>query len=193
LAGGKIKTWIQNDIPTASAIGDLWFDLDDDNKLYRAFSKDANSIGTGFWQPYQMGTNAIQDEAATTVTILTAVDTTQPPTLFPSVNSNDVYPGVYEMSYTALWDVSSWVNTTYVYCYFDSSPGGFGFNGTYQGPAQLVDYWFRNNTDNFLVTINATLTITARSTISIKTIYGGVGSSAITVYNQTCRLTEIKK
>lgn len=35
-ADGKIITFYANSAPTATSIGDLWFDLDDKNKLYRA-------------------------------------------------------------------------------------------------------------------------------------------------------------
>jgi hypothetical protein len=34
-ADGKIVTFYQNDAPTAKAVGDLWVDLNDSNKLYR--------------------------------------------------------------------------------------------------------------------------------------------------------------
>lgn len=35
-ADGKIKTFAQNDAPSATAVGDLWVDTNDNNKLYRA-------------------------------------------------------------------------------------------------------------------------------------------------------------
>lgn len=34
-ADGKVKSYFQASPPTASAVGDLWFDTDDNNKLYR--------------------------------------------------------------------------------------------------------------------------------------------------------------
>jgi hypothetical protein len=34
-ADGKVKTFFQTSAPTAEAIGDLWMDLDDKNKMYR--------------------------------------------------------------------------------------------------------------------------------------------------------------
>lgn len=37
-------------IPTSLAIGDLWFDTDDNNKLYRAGSVGADAIATGEWE-----------------------------------------------------------------------------------------------------------------------------------------------
>jgi len=40
----KAKTFVQNDAPSATAIGDLWIDSNDSNKLYRA-----TATGTGNW------------------------------------------------------------------------------------------------------------------------------------------------
>lgn len=37
-------------IPTSLAIGDLWIDSDDKNKLYRAFSVGATTVASGKWQ-----------------------------------------------------------------------------------------------------------------------------------------------
>lgn len=43
-ADGKIVTFYANSAPTATSIGDLWFDLDDKNKLYRA-----SAVGNANW------------------------------------------------------------------------------------------------------------------------------------------------
>lgn len=40
----------QASIPTSLAIGDLWFDTDDNNKLYRAGSVGADQITSGEWE-----------------------------------------------------------------------------------------------------------------------------------------------
>jgi len=48
-ADGKIVTFIQAGIPTATDVGDLWVDSDDNNKLYRAASVGANEIKAGEW------------------------------------------------------------------------------------------------------------------------------------------------
>lgn len=55
-----VTTFIQASTPSATAIGDLWFDSDDGYKLYRA-----GAVGTGNWTAYQLGTPAIAPEAAT--------------------------------------------------------------------------------------------------------------------------------
>jgi len=48
-ADGKVTTYIQAAIPTSEAIGDLWIDSDDSNKLYRAASVGADAIAVGEW------------------------------------------------------------------------------------------------------------------------------------------------
>jgi len=45
----RITTFYQTDIPTSLAVGDLWVDTDDDNKLYRAESIGADQITAGEW------------------------------------------------------------------------------------------------------------------------------------------------
>jgi hypothetical protein len=45
-----ITIFKQNGIPTSTAIGDLWFDTDDNNKMYRAGSVGATTIATGQWE-----------------------------------------------------------------------------------------------------------------------------------------------
>lgn len=48
-ADGKVITFFQSSIPTSEAIGDLWIDTDDENKLYRAEIAGANEIKAGEW------------------------------------------------------------------------------------------------------------------------------------------------
>ncbi len=48
-ADGKIKAWAQTTAPSATAVGDLWIDTDDNNKLYRA-----TAAGTGNWVLYKV-------------------------------------------------------------------------------------------------------------------------------------------
>lgn len=45
-----ITIFKQTSIPTSLAIGDLWFDTDDGNKLYRAASVGADAITAGEWE-----------------------------------------------------------------------------------------------------------------------------------------------
>jgi len=46
----KINIFSQDDIPTSISIGDLWFDTNGGNKLYRAGSAGANEITVGEWE-----------------------------------------------------------------------------------------------------------------------------------------------
>lgn len=45
-----ISIFKQTSIPTSNAIGDLWFDTDDNNALYRAGSAGADAITAGEWE-----------------------------------------------------------------------------------------------------------------------------------------------
>lgn len=58
-ADGKVVTFVQTSAPTAEAVGDLWLDSDDGNKLYR-WSGSA-------WVALPVGTGAIAPTAATDV------------------------------------------------------------------------------------------------------------------------------
>jgi hypothetical protein len=46
----KINIFKQAAIPTSISIGDLWFDTDDGNKLYRAAAVGATTIAAGQWE-----------------------------------------------------------------------------------------------------------------------------------------------
>lgn len=46
----KIFIWKQASIPTATAIGDLWVDTYDSNKVYRAAAVGADEIKAGEWE-----------------------------------------------------------------------------------------------------------------------------------------------
>ena len=58
-ADGKVTTFVAATAPTAEAVGDLWLDSDDGNKLYR-WSGSA-------WVALTVGTGAIAANAATEV------------------------------------------------------------------------------------------------------------------------------
>lgn len=45
----KVSVFAQNGVPTSIAVGDLWIDTDDENKLYRAASIGADAITAGEW------------------------------------------------------------------------------------------------------------------------------------------------
>jgi hypothetical protein len=59
-ADGKVVTFVQTTAPTAEAVGDLWLDSDDGNKLYR-WSGSA-------WVALPVGTAGIASNAATEIT-----------------------------------------------------------------------------------------------------------------------------
>lgn len=53
IANGKITTFYQTSPPVSTAIGDLWVDTDDGNKLYRALMVGADAIAGGEWVSVQ--------------------------------------------------------------------------------------------------------------------------------------------
>lgn len=63
-ADGKVTTYFQTSAPTAEAVGDLWFDTDDNNKLYRwngsswVLSTD-NRVTNGFDASGNINTNKV--------------------------------------------------------------------------------------------------------------------------------------
>jgi hypothetical protein len=59
-ADGKNRVFRQPSAPTASAIGDLWFDTDDDNRIYR--------WNGSSWVANNLGNNAIQSLSANKIT-----------------------------------------------------------------------------------------------------------------------------
>lgn len=63
-ADGKVRTFAQADVPTAMAagdVGDLWYDTDDGNRLYR--------WDAATWQPVEVGSAAIATGAVTTAKV----------------------------------------------------------------------------------------------------------------------------
>ena len=46
----KLNIFKQDNIPTSVALGDLWFDTNDGNKMYRAGSVGADEIKSGEWE-----------------------------------------------------------------------------------------------------------------------------------------------
>jgi len=59
-ADGKNKVFRQTSAPTASAAGDLWFDTDDDNRIYRWSGSS--------WVANDLGTNALANFSANKIT-----------------------------------------------------------------------------------------------------------------------------
>jgi hypothetical protein len=49
-ADGKNTIFYTASVPVANKAGDIWFDTDDDYKLYRALSAGADAIGAGEWE-----------------------------------------------------------------------------------------------------------------------------------------------
>jgi len=67
----KLTIFKQDAIPTSVAVGDLWFDTDDGNKMYRAGSVGADQIASGEWELVASTTISIfaQDSIPTSLAI----------------------------------------------------------------------------------------------------------------------------
>ena len=51
----KVNTFAQDAVPTALAAGDVWYDTDDDNKMYRATSAGDDQVTAGEWESVVQG------------------------------------------------------------------------------------------------------------------------------------------
>ena len=93
-ADGKIVTFVQTSAPTATAVGDLWFDSDGGYQLYR--------WNGSTWVPYRFDTAALEVGAATNVystTPSSAVTITNVATTPDNINR---YTSVCDVTFTAL-------------------------------------------------------------------------------------------
>ena len=88
----KAKTFVQTSAPTATAIGDLWVDSDDNNKLYRA-----SAVGSSNWV-------AVRDTANDNYPrVFTQAN---PPT---AINTGDLWFDTDDNNKQYRWDGSNWV------------------------------------------------------------------------------------
>lgn len=79
----KTVTFAQASIPTSVAVGDLWVDTDDKNKLYRAESVGADAITAGEWVEVDQDTYKLDKVGGSyTTTALTAAKVE----IFPTTN-----------------------------------------------------------------------------------------------------------
>jgi len=87
--GTKVKTFVATSAPTATAIGDLWIDSDDNNKLYRA-----SATGSSNWV-------AVNDTSGITVFAQTAEPT--------GVNAGDLWFDTDDNNKQYRYSGSAWV------------------------------------------------------------------------------------
>ena len=90
----KAKTFVQNEPPTSIAIGDLWVDANDKNKLYRAASVGADAVTSGEWV-------AINDQSGITVFAQDAEPT--------GVNQGDLWFDTNDNKKQYRFDGTNWV------------------------------------------------------------------------------------
>jgi len=65
----KLTIFKQDSIPTSVAVGDLWFDTDDNNRMYRSASVGADEITAGEWEEVAIPSVTVfaQDEIPTSL------------------------------------------------------------------------------------------------------------------------------
>lgn len=108
-ADGKIVTFAQNNAPTASDIGDLWIDTDDNNKLYRwSGSQWVAFTDTSALQSFVNGTYATFVTSTTTALnskITTFYQANQP----TATVTGDLWIDTDDKNKLYRWSGSSWV------------------------------------------------------------------------------------
>lgn len=112
VADGKIVTFFQAGIPTATDVGDLWMDSDDGNRLYRAAAVGANEIKAGEWIEIQDDeiAQAISDAAGAQGTADGRV-TTFIQTSAPTANATgDLWIDTDDDNHPYRWSGSAWVS-----------------------------------------------------------------------------------
>ena len=62
---GMVTTFRQAAIPTSLSAGDIWYDSDDADKMYRAAAAGATTIGVGAWERVDPAWANVQDPAST--------------------------------------------------------------------------------------------------------------------------------
>lgn len=122
----KVVTFAQATIPTSVAIGDLWVDTDNENRIYRAESVGANEIKAGEWVDVSDSFHLEKVGGSYTTTLLTAAKVQIFPTTDIGIrayasngtsvvfqvdvggaNVGDVLIGNYAGGYGVLWDQSA--------------------------------------------------------------------------------------
>ena len=97
----KINIFKQDGIPTSISTGDLWFDTDDNNKLYRAGSAGADQITTGEWELVGTSTAVFaQDSIPTSLNvgdIWFDTDDSNKPYRAASVGADEITAGEWEI------------------------------------------------------------------------------------------------
>ena len=92
----KARTFVQDGIPTATAVGDIWIDSNDNNKMYRAAAADADQIASGEWVLVR---DTLNDDYPRVFTASSA------PT---AINTGDIWFDTDDSNKQYRWDGSSW-------------------------------------------------------------------------------------
>ena len=110
-ADGKIVTFFQDSVPTATDAGDLWFDTNDKNKCYRATAEGDDEVTAGEWEPArdtdiaQAITNAANAQSTADARITTFIQAGAPTALA----TGDLWLDSDDGNKLYRWSSSAWV------------------------------------------------------------------------------------
>lgn len=172
-ADGKIVTFVQASTPSATAVGDLWFDSDDGYKLYRA-----GGTGTGSWTAYQFGTSALDPNArglrrvvnaAASVTISEVIHIPDGYSWNDTIVSDSQFTAAYN-GYAVVTFDGTW-NTT----------SGYG-QYSVQNTEATYDGWnlrsMSSQTGSIAMTITRTFQLTANTTYTFAALGAKISSGS---------------
>jgi hypothetical protein len=200
-ADGKNKVFRQTSAPTASAAGDLWFDTDDDNRIYR-WSGSA-------WVANDLGNNALASISANKITAGT-IDASV--ITVSNINAGNISTGTLAAARIAAGSLNAdkitagtitatQISSSYVYAgtiaagnittgtlsatvalsAVSGTIGGFNIGTNYLSTTAGTSsgYWFSTNGDASFRTVNATGFQMGAS--GAMTLGGGTISGALTI------------
>lgn len=107
----KVNTFAQDEIPTSLAIGDLWLDINDSNKLYRASSVGATTVAVGEWVLVRDSdiANALSDASDAQATadgkVVTFIQDTEP----TAEGVGDLWIDSNDSNKLYRWNNSEWI------------------------------------------------------------------------------------
>lgn len=116
-ADGKIVTFIQASPPTAEGVGDLWYDSDDGNKLYR--------WNGSSWVAASLGTGAIDPGAATDSGLEFEASGTRTRTPAPGDGGTSTYTDIVTDTWTNNTGSTVYVEVSYAITHSVTGSGGY--------------------------------------------------------------------
>lgn len=183
-ADGKIVTFFASSAPTATAVGDLWFNTTDGRlKRWSGSSWATQSVvGSG-----DIGTGELADEAASDVQVGVAASTTVPTAAYVcAVNLGGA--GVHEITFTARIDVDSFTSAGKLGAWWSFSGAGSSYGDGYPR------YEIRSVGQTLMISQSLTIEATGAGPWQVSVLLDALsGTWSSTVSNSVLRVTWVKK